>query len=121
MSGRRSRNKGQVAERELLKLLGDELGVMLTRNLQQTREGGADCLQLKGFAVEVKRQERLSRPAWWAQAVEQGQRVGLEPILFYRRNREPWQALIYVTGDTYKEMSFLEAVSHVREKWLAWP
>ncbi len=50
------RRKGAAGEREVLKLLGDELGVLLSRNLQQTREGGADCIALKGFAIEVKRQ-----------------------------------------------------------------
>lgn len=32
------RRKGAVAEREILRLLGDELGISLQRNLQQTRE-----------------------------------------------------------------------------------
>lgn len=121
MTGRMSRDKGAKAERELLKLLGDELGVLLQRNIQQTRAGGADCLELKGFAVEIKRQERLSRPAWWMQACEQGHRIGAEPILFYRRNREKWQALVSTGDGDFREASFLEAVSHVREKWLAWP
>lgn len=120
MSGARSRNKGAAAERELLKLLGEELGVMLQRNIAQTRAGGADCLELKGFAVEIKRQESLSRPKWWAQAVEQGERIGSEPILFYRRNREPWSALVSTLGG-YREVAFVEAVSHIREKWLRWP
>ena len=119
--GRMSRDKGAKAERELLKLLGDELGVLLQRNIQQTRAGGADCLELKGFAVEIKRQERLSRPAWWMQACEQGQRVGSEPILFYRRNREAWSALIHTADGDYREGTFLDAVSHIREKWLMWP
>lgn len=121
MSGKRSRNKGAAAERELLRLLGDELGVSLQRNLQQTREGGADCLVLRGFAVEIKRQERLSRPAWWMQACEQAHRVGCEPILFYRRNREQWRALVHTIDGDYREADWLGAVSHIREKWATWP
>lgn len=117
---RMSRNKGSRGERELLRLLGDELGESLTRNLAQTREGGGDCLELKGFCVEVKRQERLCRPSWWRQAVDQGGRVGAEPIVFYRRNREPWRALVK-TLDGYREADWLQAVSHIREKWLSWP
>lgn len=120
MTGRRSRNKGAVAERELLKLLGDELGCLLQRNLTQTRGGGADCLQLHGFAIEVKRQERLARPSWWAQAVEQADKAGGEPIVFYRRSREPWRALVK-TIDGYREADWDEAVGHIREKWLRWP
>lgn len=120
MSGNTSRRKGAAAERELLRLLGDELGVVLQRNITQTRGGGADCLELSGFAVEIKRQERLSRPAWWRQAVEQAERVGLEPIVFYRRSREPWAALVRQSAG-YKDVSFTEAAGHIREKWARWP
>ena len=116
-----SRDKGARAEREVLKLLGDELGEILTRNLQQTREGGADCLAVKGFAIEVKRQEKLSRPSWWAQAVEQAQRVGAEPMLLYRRNREKWQAFIHTRDGQYREGNLQDAASAIREKWMYWP
>ena len=115
------RNKGQRGEREVLRLLGDELGQALQRNLQQTREGGADCICIKGFAVEVKRQERLSRPAWWRQAVEQAARVGAEPMLLYRRSREPWQAFIHTRDGGYREGTLLDAASAIREKWACWP
>jgi hypothetical protein len=116
-----SRRKGQVAERELLALLSDELGERLERNLDQTRCGGADCIQVHGFAIEVKRQERLSRPTWWAQACEQAERLGVEPMLFYRRSREPWQALIHTRDGGYREGTFSEAVAAIRNKWLQWP
>ena len=116
-----SRDKGARAEREVLKLLGEELGQVLQRNIQQTRGGGADCLEVKGFAIEIKRQERLSRPAWWAQAVEQAQRVGAEPMLLYRRNREQWQAFIHTRDGQYREGSLIEAASAIREKWAYWP
>lgn len=115
------RRKGQVAEREVLRLLGDELGISLQRNLQQTREGGADCLLVNGYAIEIKRQERLSRPSWWRQAVEQAQRVGAEPMLLYRRNREPWRALIHVFEGAYREGSLIDAAGAIREKWARWP
>ena len=61
MSASQRRN-GAAGEREFLKALGAELGDILSRNLQQTREGGADRLCVKGWAIEVKRQEALSRP-----------------------------------------------------------
>jgi Holliday junction resolvase len=115
------RRKGAAGERELLRLLGDELGVLLSRNLTQTREGGADCIELKGFAIEVKRQERLSRPAWWRQACEQADRLGVEPMVFYRRSRESWRALVHIGNREYREGEFLEAVEAIREKWLRWP
>jgi len=117
MTGKSSRNKGAAGERELLKLLGEELGVILQRNLQQTRAGGADCIELKGFAIEVKRVERYNRLAWWRQACEQAEALGAEPILFYRRSREPWTAWIKTT-DGHREATLIEAAQHIRESWL---
>lgn len=115
------RRKGAAAEREVLKLLSAELGVMLERNLSQTRGGGADCISLHGFAIEVKRQEALSRPAWWRQACAQAEKLGVEPMLLYRRSREPWKAFIHTRDGQYREGSILDAVEAIREKWLRWP
>ena len=115
------RRKGAAAEREVLKLLGQELGQLLTRNLTQTREGGADCLAVKGWAIEIKRQERLSRPTWWKQACEQAQRVGAEPMLLFRRNREKWTAWVHTSQNQWRETDIVGAAQAIREKWLAWP
>lgn len=45
------------------------------------------------FSVECKRTERILQPAvmraCWLQAVRQAEEAGLEPLLVYRRNREP--------------------------------
>ncbi len=112
--GRSQRRKGADAERELLKLLGDELGIVLQRNITQTREGGADCLELRGFAIEVKRCERLSRPAWWRQAVRQAEALGVEPVLAFRQSRQPWR---FVFKHTIDEMTLVEAAGYIREKW----
>lgn len=116
MSGAKSRRKGMVAERELCKLLTGELGILVQRNVDQARAGGADCLQVPGFAIECKRTEAMSKPAWWRQAVEQGQAACAEPIVFFRRSHEPWQALIRKVDGGYRDASFEEAVMHVREK-----
>ena len=120
MSGRMSRNKGAAGEREFLRLLGDELGVMLTRNLQQTREGGADCIVLRGWAIEVKRTERKCRPSWWRQACEQAGRLGVQPMVAHRRNREEW-AVMLPHGDGWREVSLIVAAGAIREKWVMWP
>ena len=114
--GKASRTKGANGEREALKLLGEELGVMLTRNLQQTREGGGDCLCINGFAIEIKRQERLARPSWWRQACEQAKRIGAEPMLLYRRSREPWTAFIHTIDGKYREGTLQDAACAIREK-----
>lgn len=111
------RRKGAAGEREFLKALGAELGELLTRNLQQTREGGADCLCVKGWAIEVKRQEALCRPTWWRQAVKQAEKAGAQPMLAYRRNREPWRVWVQPEVDLTVE----QAAGCIREKWLRWP
>lgn len=121
MSGRRSRNKGAAAEREVLRLLGDELGRVLARNLMQSRDGGADCLQVAGWAIEVKRCERLSRPKWWAQAKAQAAERGAQPLLLYRRSREPWAAWIHTRDGGYREGSLLDAANAIRESWVMQP
>lgn len=121
MNGKSNRLKGQRGEREALKALGAELGVSLQRNLVQTREGGGDCLEVRGYCIEIKRQEKLSRPAWWRQAIEQAERVGAEPMLLYRRSREPWTAWIHTSGGKWREGTLAEAAGAIREKWQNWP
>ena len=94
-----SRNKGASSERELLKLLSEELGLEkgLNRNLSQTRGGGADCIELSGWAIEVKRQEKLNIMKWWEQTVAQCKN-GRAPLLFYRQSRYPWTAMMCLTS-----------------------
>ena len=116
-----SRTKGARGEREVLKLLGEELGIDLQRNLVQTREGGADCLCVRGFAIEIKRQERLSRPTWWRQACEQAARVGAEPMLLYRQNQGRWHAFIHTRDGDFRLGTLMDAASAIRDKWAAWP
>ena len=115
------RNKGAAAERELCRLLSDELGVEIKRNVDQARAGGADCLELHGFAIEIKRHERLSRPSWWAQAVRQAEIARAEPILFYRRSREPWRAMLHRHQADPIDVTWDAAMAHIREKWSCWP
>lgn len=100
--GKASRDKGNAAERELLKLLSDELGVSVQRNLSQTRGGGADCIEIAGWAVECKRQEVLKLNEWWQQTLVQSKKGNRKPILFYRKSRQPWQAVMLL-GDITRD------------------
>ena len=86
------RNKGQRGERELFALLSAELGFVVRRNVDQAREGGADCIQIPGWSVECKRCETLNLNAWWEQAIRQAAISKTAPILFYRKSRQPWRA-----------------------------
>jgi hypothetical protein len=116
MSGRPSREKGRRAEIELHKLLSDELGFVVTRNRDQAHKGGADGTDVPGFAIECKRCETLALPAWWRQAVKQGQAMQAEPIVFFRQSRQPWQAMLRALDGGYRVVSWEAAVLHVREK-----
>lgn len=90
-----SRAKGKAGELEVAALLRDALGVDATRNLVQSREGGADLLGLPGWAVEVKRAKESSQIAqWWDQACRQAERSGCRPVLFYRLDRRKWQVVV---------------------------
>lgn len=90
-----SRSKGQRGEREFLGLLSELLGLdeKLNRNLSQTREGGADCIQLPGVAIEVKNCATITLPQWWKQAVEQADRLNCVPVLAYKVARKGWYVI----------------------------
>ena len=110
MAGNHSRNKGARGERELFCLLTKELGFIVQRNLSQTRGGGADCITIPGWSIEVKRCETLAIPRWWRQTVFQALENNNKPILFYRKSRTPWAAV--VGGE---KITFGEACTAIRE------
>lgn len=88
------RLKGQRGERELFSLLSDRLGFVVKRNIDQARHGGADGLDIPGWAIEVKRAERPLIASWWRQACEQASRSGRRPALVWRANRRPWRVCL---------------------------
>lgn len=100
-----SRAKGKSGERELIgelkKLLPSEMTSELTRNLDQTRDGGHDILGLDGWALEVKRYAEVL-PAdlekFWKQACEQAARNDeVRPALCFREDRRAWRTVIHVS------------------------
>lgn len=115
--GKMSRTKGAAAERELFKLLSDELGFVVRRNVDQARAGGADGVEVPGIAIEVKRREALSIPAWWRQTCKQAQDSKRLPILFYRQSRKPWSVVIPKTIEDWSEVrtDFQEGMKWIRE------
>lgn len=104
--GALSRNKGNEAERHVIKLLqpliDDAYATMhregyvvphvpqLQRNTLQSDKGGCDLAGLRWAAVEIKHHAVLALPAWWAQCVNQAKALQGEPILIYRRTGGPW-------------------------------
>lgn len=89
--GKSQRTKGAVAEREFLSKLSELIGQPLDRNFAQASNGGADCIALEGYSIEIKRHEQLSIGSWWKQAQAQAQAVGCIPVLAYRQSRKPWR------------------------------
>ena len=93
MGGASSRSKGQRGEREVATLLNEALGTAVQRNLEQYQNGGNDLVdksnRLNAIDIEIKRQEKLSLPAWWRQTLAQC-RADRHPVLIYRTSRKPW-------------------------------
>ena len=115
-----SRRKGARAELELFRLLSDELGFVVRRNVDQARAGGADGIEIPGWAVEVKRREALAVPSWWRQACRQAHFDARMPVLFFRRSKEPWKAVLpgsaIGAGEwAPRRATFSEAVMELRE------
>lgn len=99
--GAMSRRKGQTGEREVCRILNEWLGLDVSRNLEQTRNGGSD-ISIVGWEIEVKRAKSYSR-SWWQQAVTQAEKTGEKPLLVYRLDgmfrgfpeEEKWQAEMF--------------------------
>jgi hypothetical protein len=89
-----SRAKGQRGERELFALLSDYLGIICKRNVDQAREGGADGIDIPGWAMEVKFCEREELKDWWGQTCQQASVLRRKPMLWYRASRKPWRAVV---------------------------
>lgn len=104
-----SRTKGASGERELIRVIEDELGIRLERNLAQSFAGGHDLLGLDEWAIEVKRYRQVDvaeKRAFWVQAVEQANRVGKRPAVCFRADRKPWRVLVGIETDCFDEDSF---------------
>lgn len=94
MAGRSSQLKGKAGEREVADMLFYATGKMVTRNLDQTRNGGHDLDGVPGLSIEVKRQERLNINTWWKQTTRQANQVEGIPVLAYRQNYKPWKFIV---------------------------
>lgn len=99
-----SRNKGRMGEREVINLLQpvvtevyeahDMIPVRLQRNLLQADKGGDDVHGLDWLSIEVKRSEKGTVDSFWNQCVKQANARNACPVLLYRRNGMPWQAVL---------------------------
>lgn len=90
------RQKGAAAEREVAKLLFDELGMTFKRDLEQYRaadHGDLICDEPFPFVIEVKRYKTgcAAQPAWWDQVCAAAKSAGLMPLLVYKYNHQQWK------------------------------
>ncbi len=103
--GINGRAKGSAGEREFCQWLYDtfKLDKIPERNLEQTREGGADVLGMPPFIFEVKRQEKLDLDTWWLQVLSAVRELNIEvveidvthiPVVAFRQNNQKWEFLI---------------------------
>ena len=95
------RNKGASFEREIAKMLFDELGIGFKRDLEQYRAGDHGDLipddDAFPFVLELKRYADGpigGQPVWWNQVVKAAARENKLPCLIYRYNRKPIRCVI---------------------------
>lgn len=88
--GRSSQRKGADGERELADLLRRH-GYDIQRGGSFSFGDTTDLVGLPGVHIEVKRVERLNVGDAFNQAMRDAERFqyGI-PVLFHRRNRQPW-------------------------------
>lgn len=88
------RTKGANGERELCRILSDELGTVVKRNLSQTREGGCDIV-LGPYNVEVKRRARIGQIYDWIEQAEAScVDTGRKPVVICRADGKGWLAVV---------------------------
>ena len=108
------RRKGQAAERELCKLIRDELGDAVARNLDQTRDGGGD-IALRHMLIEVKHHAKPSIKSWWQQCVASAKAAGKLPVLAYKINRKGWRVRMPLPQAWATENVWREHISYTME------
>lgn len=96
MSGAKSRNKGARGEREICRMLADNLGGEYNRLLKQYQQSQlADIEQLVGpYSIEVKNCATLNLKTWWKQALEAADKRGAVPCLAYKITRAGWRFVV---------------------------
>lgn len=89
-----SRKKGARGEREIAEILRG-YGYEARRSAQYCGNTGdaADVVGVAGLHIEVKYREQV-RDEMYIEQAEHDARKGDLPLVFYRRSREQWKALL---------------------------
>lgn len=93
------RNKGANFERDCCKLIADQLGYEVRRNLDQYQVKEKCDIELADlFAIECKRYAAKTggwfQPEWWKQAEKSAALCNMIPCLFYRYDRQPLRIVL---------------------------
>ena len=87
----KGRRLQQAVRQDLIDCLGIDPGDILSTAMGQS---GCDLYLSPAarerfpFGVECKAQERIALPEWWKQCETNASKVGLVPLLVFKRNRE---------------------------------
>lgn len=122
-----SRNKGAAFEREVAKLIKDNLGFTVKRHLDQYREKDlGDLIGLNGWTIECKRYAcgTQHRAEWWQQVKTAASKLNTCPVLIYKFDRSPIRCVVELKAlaDNFKncedvcEVSFETWCLIVRER-----
>ena len=111
-----SKQKGNRAERALADTLSEMTGLTVRRNLQ-SRDGGSnnpDIAGIEGLHIEVKHVEKLN--IWNALEQALTDCKGAIPVVFFKRNRTPWNIAVQLDYTEAFCVHFLEAMGWQCEK-----
>tara|TARA_R110000803_G_scaffold21475_2_gene54113 strand:- start:2654 stop:3055 length:402 start_codon:yes stop_codon:yes gene_type:complete len=94
-----SRNKGASFEREIAKMLEDELGFKFKRDLRQYQAADYGDLITDDhfpFLIECKRYASGTgaRESWWSQAVRAAKRTSQFPCVIYKYDRHEVRCVV---------------------------
>ena len=97
------RVKGANWERELAKMIYDELGITVKRDLEQYRQSDrGDLIGLEKWCIEAKRYAKNAggnfKPEWWAQVTAAANASGTQPVLIYKYDRQPVKCVVFLSS-----------------------
>ena len=88
---RLSRSKGAQFERAICKIIFEELGLNVRRNLSQYQESDLGDIELEPFLIECKRYASgnwFQKP-WWEQTKTAAAKQNMIPVLIWKYDRQP--------------------------------
>lgn len=128
----KSRSKGQRGERDVIRMLRDNLGIACNRQLKQYQQGQHGDIEqiIAGYCIEVKNQKKISLATWWAQALAAADKAEALPCLVYKAGVGKWRFVVpiesaWATGTQWsRDIRFTQELHpegfyhHCREKGL---